>query len=64
MRKLLVRFALFVSLLVPAYFATAALGVKFGLWGWRFGLGTLIVDWGPRILIASLALEQLHCSPL
>lgn len=34
----------------------AALGVKFGFWGWQFGLGTLIVGWGPRLLIAALVL--------
>lgn len=56
MRNFVVRLALLMSLLVPVYFALAALGVKFGLWGWRFGLGTLIVEWGPRILIGALAL--------
>ena len=55
-RKLLIRLALIVSLLVPVYFAAAALGVKFGLWGWKFGLGTLMVEWGPRLLIGSLML--------
>lgn len=56
MRKFVIRFALIVSLFAPVYFAVAALGVKFGLWGWRFGLGTLIVEWGPRLLIAALVL--------
>ncbi|WP_339931947.1 DUF1499 domain-containing protein [uncultured Brevundimonas sp.] len=45
--------ALTVSLLVPVWFMVAALGVKFGLWPWRLGLGVLIVQWGPRLLIAS-----------
>ncbi|MBA3527333.1 MAG: DUF1499 domain-containing protein [Sphingomonas sp.] len=56
MRKLIVRLALLVALLIPVYFAVAALGAKFGLWGWQFGLGTLIVEWGPRFLITSLVL--------
>lgn len=56
MRKSIGALALGVAILVPVYFAIAALGVKFGLWDWRFGLGTLIVQWGPRILIASLLL--------
>ncbi len=56
MRKIVVCLALIVALLVPVYFATAALGVKFGLWDWRFGLGTLTVEWGTRLLIASLVL--------
>ncbi|MDP2241188.1 MAG: DUF1499 domain-containing protein [Burkholderiales bacterium] len=45
--------ALLVSLAVPVWFMVAALGVKFGLWPWRLGLGVLIVQWGPRLLIAS-----------
>ncbi len=56
MRKFVVSFALIVALFVPVYFAAAALGSKFGLWDWRFGLGTLMVEWGPRLLIASLVL--------
>lgn len=56
MRKFLIRLALVVALLIPVYFAVAALGSKFGLWGWRFGLGTLMVEWGPRLLIGSLVL--------
>lgn len=59
MRKFVIPAALVVSLLVPVYFAAAALGSKFGLWHWRFGLGTLIAEWGPRILIASLVLGLL-----
>lgn len=56
MRKFIIRLALIVALLIPVYFAAAALGVKFGLWDWRFGLGTLTVEWGFRLLIASLVL--------
>lgn len=56
MRKFVIRLALVVSLLIPVYFAVAALGSKFGFWHWRFGLGTLIVEWGPRVLIAALVL--------
>jgi fatty-acyl-CoA synthase len=56
MKKILTRAALTVSLLLPLYFAVAALGVKFGWWEWKLGLGTLIVTWGPRLLIAALVL--------
>lgn len=51
--------ALTVSLLVPVWFTVAALGVKFGLWHWRFGLGVLIVQWGPRLLIAAAVIAAL-----
>lgn len=50
----LLRGSLVLSLAMPLYFMAAALGVKFGLWDWRFGLGTLIVEWGPRLLGAAL----------
>jgi len=56
MKRILSRAALTVSLLLPVYFAVAALGVKFGWWDWRIGLGTLIVTWGPRLLIGALIL--------
>jgi hypothetical protein len=44
------------ALLLPIYFAGAALGARFGLFDWRVGLGTLIVQWGPRLLIGVLVL--------
>lgn len=56
MKRILSRTALTVSLLLPVYFAVSALGVKFGLWDWKLGLGTLIITWGPRLLIAALIL--------
>lgn len=57
--RLLARAALLLSLATPLYFMAAALGVKFGLWHWRFGLGTLIVEWGPRLLWAALVLAAI-----
>jgi len=45
--------ALALSLLVPVWFLVSALGVKFGLWSWRIGLGVLIIQWGPRLLLAA-----------
>lgn len=32
----------------------SALGAKFGLWSWRLGLGVLLVQWGPRLVIAAV----------
>ena len=54
-RSKLASLALALSLLLPVWFMVAALGVKFGLWPWRLGLGVLIVQWGPRLLIAAAA---------
>lgn len=55
-RDVWVRGALIVSLLVPVYFVTAALGTKFGLIDWRLGFGQLTFMWGPRVLMGAGAL--------
>jgi len=55
MRSLLARLILVLALLLPVYFAGAALGARFGVFDWRFSLGTLIVEWGPRLMIGVLA---------
>lgn len=56
MRLMIARIALVLSLLLPVWFMVAALGVKFGFWPWRLGLGVLIIQWGPRLLIAALVI--------
>lgn len=56
MRSMLARGILILALLLPVYFAGAALGARFGLLDWRLALGTLIVQWGPRLLIGVLVL--------
>lgn len=55
------KFALILALLLPAYFAVAALGTKFGLWPWQVGLGSLIIGAGPMLLgiVAIVALVSL-----
>jgi len=59
MKTWIARLALVISLMVPLYFATAALGVKFGLFDWRFGLGVMIVQWGIWVLLGALAIALL-----
>ena len=44
------RFALTLALLLPVYFAIAALGTKAGFWTWQVGLGSLIIGAGPMLL--------------
>lgn len=56
MRSTLAKGILVLALLLPVYFAVAALGARFGLFDWRMSLGTLIVQWGPRLLIGVLVL--------
>lgn len=53
--------ALGVSIFTVLWFAAAALGSKFGLWGWQFGLGTMTgninAGWGRFILLVSTLLS-------
>ena len=48
--------ALGVSIFTVLWFAAAALGSKFGLWGWQFGLGKMILSWGPILTFFALGL--------
>jgi hypothetical protein len=49
-----VRAALVLSLLVPVWFAAAALGTKFGFIDWRVGLGQMTFQLGPLIMVGAL----------
>lgn len=51
--------ALVLALLTVAWFAAAALGTKYGLWSWQFGLGTMTVGWGPRVAMAAVAISAI-----
>jgi uncharacterized protein (DUF1499 family) len=53
-RDWFVRAAVVLAVLIPLYFAYAALGARFGLHDWRFGMGTLMRDIGPKVLLAGL----------
>lgn len=58
-RDFLLRAALVISLLVPVWFATAALGTKFGVIDWRVGLGTMTIGFGPLIMMGAAGLAVL-----
>jgi len=47
------------AVITPLWFVVSALGTKYGLWDWRFGLSTLTFQWGPRFLFAALGLGVL-----
>lgn len=59
MRAKLARLILILAVLLPAYFAGAALGTRFGLLDWQFSLGVLIIQWGPRLIIGVLVLAAI-----
>ncbi|MGH6950852.1 MAG: DUF1499 domain-containing protein [Vitreimonas sp.] len=54
-RDFWVRAAVIVSLLIPVYFAAAALGTRFGLFDWTFGFVGLAVLWGTKVLLGGAA---------
>ena len=56
MALVLSRVSMILSLLLPLYFAVAALGVKFGLWPWQVGLMTMIVQLGLPLIGITLLL--------
>jgi uncharacterized protein (DUF1499 family) len=56
LRKLALGLTLLLTVLGPLTFMTAALGAKLGFWDWRFGLGFLTREVGPKILMAGLVL--------
>ena len=55
-RDFFVRFALLLSLAVPAYFLVAAFGSKFGLLDWRIGFGLMTYMWGRYVLFGALVI--------
>lgn len=50
--------ALGLTVFLPLYFGAAALGTKFGIWSWQFGLGTMIGG-GGRWVVGIAALVAL-----
>lgn len=56
-RGTLAKGALGLSLFAVLWFVAAALGVKFGLWGWKFGLGKMTADWGPKLLMLAIGVS-------
>lgn len=41
---------------VPLWFIIAALGSKFGIWSWQFGLGKMTMAWGKYVMFAGLGI--------
>lgn len=52
-------FALMLSAATIVFFAVAALGTRFGLWSWQFGLLTLVRDIGSKLAFAALGVGVL-----
>ncbi len=53
-RRSFLRITVFLTFLVPMFFAISALGTRFGLWPWEFGLGTLTRNLGIKLILILL----------
>ena len=53
-KNLAVKLSLILALLTPVFMIVSALGVKFGLWDWKFGLLTLVRGYGVKLLMLTL----------
>lgn len=51
--------ALALSIFGVIWFAAAALGSKYGLWDWQFGLLKMTIGWGPIVAFGALGLSIL-----
>ena len=51
--------ALAASIFAVLWFASAALGSKYGLWSWQFGLGKMTMAWGPIVGIGAVGLSAI-----
>lgn len=49
--------ALALAIFSVLWFAAAALGTKFGLWSWQFGLGKMTMGWGPVVGLGALGIS-------
>jgi fatty-acyl-CoA synthase len=52
-------FALAFSVFGVVWFAAAALGSKYGIWDWNFGLRKMTIGWGPFVAFGALGLSAL-----
>lgn len=55
LQKNALRISVFLSLLCPVWLAAAGLGVKFGLWDYKFGLLTMTMQIAPMLIMAAIA---------
>ncbi len=54
LKSWLLKLAICLAVLIPVYFLVAALGTKFGLWGWQIGFGKLTFGYGPKLIMLAL----------
>ncbi len=54
-KNIFVKTAATLAVFTPVFFAASALGTKFGLWDWKFGFGVLVRNYGPKLMMLTLA---------
>jgi hypothetical protein len=60
-RSVAVAIAVVAAIFLPLFFLFSALGSKYGIIPWQFGLGVLIIQWAPIVLFGSLGITVVAC---
>lgn len=56
-RGLVAKASLALSIFTVFWFIAAAVGTKLGFWGWQFGLGTMTINWGLKLIFLALGIS-------
>lgn len=56
LKKWAVRLAVAMAVFTPVFMALSALGAKFGLWNWWYAFGTLVRNYGIKLMFATLGI--------
>lgn len=54
LKTYILKAAIGLAIITPVFFMIAALGTKIGVWGWKFGFGTLTRNLGPKLMMLTL----------
>lgn len=55
LKKWWIRLAVGLAVFTPVFMAISALGARFGLWNWWYAFGTLVRNYGTKLMFATLA---------
>lgn len=59
LKKWCVRLAVGLAVFTPVFMAVSALGARFGLWNWWYAFGTLVRNYGVKLMFSTLAVAAL-----
>ncbi|RAN32913.1 DUF1499 domain-containing protein [Hyphomonas pacifica] len=56
-RATVAKVSLGLSIFAVLWFVIAAVGARFGAWSWQFGLGTMTLNWGLKLIFLALGVS-------